>query len=82
MGAKGVTKDQERAISSLKVLSGDKLKLVSDFIEYLKDREEWEATFEVLANKKMMADIKAAEEDWKARRKERFIPWDKVKRSV
>ena len=82
MGAKGVTKDQERAISSLKVLSGDKLKLVSDFIEYLKDREEWEATFEVLANKKMMADIKAADEDWKTRRKERFIPWDKVKRSV
>ena len=82
MGAKGVTKYQERAISSLKVLSGDKLKLVSDFIEYLKDREEWEATFEVLANKKMMADIKAADEDWKTRRKERFIPWDKVKRSV
>lgn len=82
MGAKELTKYQERAISSLKVLSGDKLKLVTDFIEYLKDREEWEATFEVLANEKMMADIKAAEEDWKAEKKQKFISWSKVKRSV
>ena len=82
MGVKALKKYQERAVSSLKELPEDKLRLLLDFIEYLKDRDEWEATWEIMFNNKMMADIKAANADWKAGRREMFIPWEKIRRNV
>jgi len=73
---------QKEAVSSLNGLSEEKLKVALDFIEYLKDREEWEATWEILGNRKMMKEIKMANNDWGKKRKESFIPWEKVKRNV
>ncbi len=73
---------QEEAVSSLNELSEEKLKVALDFIEYLKDREEWEASWEILGNKKMMEEIKIADDDWKRGQRKNFIPWEKVKRNV
>ncbi len=69
---------QKEAVSSLNELSEEKLKVALDFIEYLKDREEWEATWEVLGNKKMMEEIKIADDDWEKGQRKNFVSWEKV----
>ena len=73
---------QKEAVSSLNELSEEKLKVALDFIEYLKDREEWEASWEILGNKKMMEEIKIADKDWGKGEKENFVSWERVKRNV
>lgn len=82
MGAPDIEKSQDRAISALKELSEDKLRVAADFIEYLRSREEWEATWETMGDEKMMADIRAADEDWEAGRREKFTSWGKMKSNV
>jgi len=52
---------------------------VLDFI-YLEEKGEWEATLEVLRDEETMEHIKVADDAWKARRMEEFMPWEKVKR--
>ena len=49
-----------------------------DFIEYLEGEKE--ATLEVLRDEETMEHIKVADDAWKARRMEEFMPWKKVKR--
>ncbi|MFQ6073095.1 MAG: DUF2281 domain-containing protein, partial [Methanosarcinales archaeon] len=39
---------EKRVIEKIKTLSEDRLKTVIDFIEYLEEKESWEATLEVL----------------------------------
>jgi len=56
-----IKKYEERALASLKRLPEEKLRTAVDFIEYLQSREEWEASWETLTDKQMMADIEAAE---------------------
>ena len=73
---------QEEAVSSLNELSEEKLKVALDFIEYLKNREEWESTWEILGNKKMMEEIKIADDDWEKGQRRNFISWEKLKRNV
>lgn len=75
-------KYEERALASLRRLPEEKMRAAIDFMEYLQSKEEWEATWETLTNKQMMAAIEAAEEDWKTGRRENFLPWDQVKRDV
>ena len=82
MRAREIKEFRDRAISSLKELPEDKLRVAVDFIEYLRSREEWEATWEIMGDEKMMADIKAADEDWEAGRSGKFTPWDEIKRNV
>lgn len=73
---------QERVVSSLRELSQDRLKVVLDFVEYLRSREEWEATADILGDEKTVSAIRAAESDWQAGRKEKFVPGDRAKRRV
>ena len=43
------------------------------------DLEAWRETFEIMADKKLMAQIKQADVDWKTGKKEAYMSWDKVK---
>ena len=70
---------QRRVMEKIKALSLERLKVVLDFIEYLEEKEEWEATLEVLKDKETMEHIKAADDAWEAKRMEEFVPWEKVK---
>ena len=63
-------------------LDDDKIKVAVSFMEFLEEKERWEATKEILASPQMVADIEEADKAWKAGRKEEFIPWEKVKRNV
>ncbi len=73
---------KRKAIKKLDVLSSDRLKVVLDFIEYLEQKEELDATLEILADEESMRNIKAADQDWEAGRMQEFTPWNKVKRHV
>jgi len=63
-------------------LPEDKIKVAISFMEFLEEKERWEATKEILANPRMAADIEAADKAWKEGRKEEFISWEEVKHSV
>ncbi len=66
-----------RANELLRGLSPERLQFVVGFLEFLR---EWEATWDILTDPKMMAMIRKAEADRKAGRKDAFIPWERVKR--
>jgi hypothetical protein len=53
-----------------------------DFVEYLTEKEEWEATQEILSDGNAMKNIKEADEAWEDKREEEFISWDVVKKDV
>jgi len=74
-----VVEYQRRVVEKIKALSLERLKVVLDFIEYHEEKEELEATLEVLNDKETMEHIKAADDAWEARRMEEFMPWEKVK---
>lgn len=73
---------KKEARKTINELSEEKLRVAMDFLGYLKQKEEMEATLEVLSSRALMAQIVAAEEAIKKGRLEEFIPWEKVKRDV
>lgn len=72
-------KQAKRAIDEL---SEEKVRVAVDFIDYLKEKEEMEATLEILSSHELMAQIEEAERAIKKGKFEEFIPWEKVKRNV
>ena len=77
-----VVEYQRRVMEKIKTLSLERLKVVLDFIEYLEEKEELEATLEVLKDEETMENIKAADDAWEAGRIEEFMPWEKVRGDV
>jgi hypothetical protein len=63
-------------------LSEEKLRVAVDFLGYLKEKEEMEATPEILSSHELMAQIEEAGEAINKGRSDEFIPWEKVKRHV
>lgn len=73
---------RKEAKKALDELSEKKLRVAVDFLGYLKEKEEMEATLEVLSSHELMAQIDEAEEAINKGRSDEFIPWEKVKRDV
>ncbi len=78
MGVKAAEAYKKKAIAALQELSEARLKVALDFIEYLKDKEEWEATWEVMADPETMEALREADEDRKAGRRDHFTPLEEV----
>ena len=78
MSIKAAETYRKKATAALQELSAERLKAALDFIEYLKDKEEWEATWEVMADPETMEAIREADEDWKMGRMDRFTPLKEV----
>ena len=72
-------KEAKKAIDEL---SNEKIKVAIDFMDYLKEKEEMEATLEILASHEIMAQIEEAEKAIKKGKLDEFIPWEKIKRNV
>ena len=70
---------EQRLEATLTALSPDKLAQVADFAEYLRSREEWEATQELLNDPAMRADVD--EERVQAERGETRA-WREIQRRV
>ncbi|HPA47911.1 MAG TPA: hypothetical protein PK395_19255 [bacterium] len=70
---------QERLHAVLAELPPKKLEQVVDFAEYLKSREEWDATMELLSDSEMRRDVEEGR-DQAVRGKGR--PWREVRQHV
>jgi hypothetical protein len=73
---------KRQAKKTLEELSPEKIKVAVDFLEYLKEKEEMEATLEVLSSRELMSQLKSAEAAIRRGKFEEFIPWEKVRRNV
>ena len=70
---------KKKAKEAIETLSDTKARVALDFINYLREREEWDATAELLSDKKLLMDYKAAREEIK---KGNTIKWKDIKRNV
>jgi hypothetical protein len=43
------------------------------------DMEAWRETFEIMADKKLMRQIRQADSDWASRAKDSYVSWDDLK---
>jgi hypothetical protein len=73
---------KREAKKAIDELSNEKIKVAIDFMDYLKEKEEMEATLEILSSRELMAQIEDAEKAIKKGKLDEFIPWEKVKRNV
>lgn len=73
---------KREAKKAIEELSDEKIKVAIDFMDYLKEKEEMEATLEILSSRELMAQIEEAEKAIKKGKLDEFIPWEKVKRNV
>lgn len=73
---------KREAKKAIDELSNEKVKVVIDFIDYLKEKEEMEATLEILSSRELMAQIEEAEKAIKKGKLDEFVPWGKVRRNV
>ena len=60
-------------------LSEDKAKVAVSFLEFLEEKECWEATKEILKDRELMASIQRGKEDIV---KGRVRPWREAKKNV
>jgi hypothetical protein len=70
---------KSKLLKELKSLSEERVKALADFAAYLREREEWETTAEVLGNKEMARQIKRSRKDWAEGGKGYFVPLDELK---
>jgi hypothetical protein len=68
-----------KLIEEVKSLSEERVKAVADFAAYLKEREEWEATAEILGNQKLAQQVKESRKAWTEGRKGGFISLEELK---
>ena len=73
---------KREARKAINELSYEKVKVAIDFINYLKEKEEMEATLEILSSRELTAQIEEAERAIKKGNLDEFLPWEKVKRNV
>ena len=70
---------QQQAVELIKQLSMEKLKAGVDYLNYLQDKEAWEATHELASDPKIVKSLERAEADVKAGRLKR---WSDVRQDV
>lgn len=68
-----------KLLEEVKSLSEERIKALADFAAYLREREEWEATVEILGNKEMEQRISKSRRAWTEGRKEEFVTLDEIK---
>ena len=68
---------KERITRALEELSPSHLSSVLDFIEYLRDKQAWRETREILGNKELMSQLKEADREWRggSYKEGEYIEW-------
>ena len=70
---------QQQAVELIKQLSTENLRAGVDYLAYLQDKEEWEATRELAGDPEIAKGLERAKADIKAGRLKR---WDDVRRDL
>jgi hypothetical protein len=68
-----------KLMEEVKSLSEGRVKAVADFAAYLKEREEWEATGEILGNQELARQVKESRKAWAEDRKGEFVSLEELK---
>ncbi len=74
-----VSEYKNKVAEGLRQLTPRQVKEVFDFMTYLRIKEEWEATQEVLSDKDLLKSIQRAERDVKAGR---VKAWEEIREDV
>lgn len=64
---------KKKLLEEVEELSEPRLRAVLDFASFLREREEWGATLEILGDEEVMAAIQRSREAWAAGRTEEFV---------
>ena len=70
---------QQEAMTLIEQLPIEKLRAAIDYMNYLYDKEAWEATYELASNPEIVKSLERAEADEKAGR---LKSWDDVRRDI
>lgn len=70
---------KSKVTKGLSQLTPGQVKEVFDFMTYLRIKEEWDATQEVLSDKDLLRSILRSEQDLKA---ERVKSWEEIREDV
>ena len=70
---------KSKLLEEVKSLSEERVKALADFAAYLKEREEWEATAEIMGDEQMVEQVKESRKAWAEGRKEEFVPLNELK---
>ncbi|OGW73304.1 MAG: hypothetical protein A3J72_10100 [Nitrospirae bacterium RIFCSPHIGHO2_02_FULL_40_19] len=78
-----INKDERRfnlrtATKKVSDITVDELKTIIHEV-IAEDLEAWRETFEIMADKKLMAQIKQSDTDWRTGKKEAYVSWDELK---
>ncbi|MCL4459195.1 MAG: hypothetical protein M1136_10350 [Chloroflexi bacterium] len=68
-----------KLLEQVKSLSEERVKALADFAAYLKEREEWEATAEILGNEELAQQVKTSRKAWAESRKGEFVSLEELK---
>ena len=68
-----------KLLEEVKSLSEARVKAVADFAAYLKEREEWEATGEILGDEELAQQVKESRKAWAEGRKGEFVSLEDLK---
>ena len=66
------------SVKKVSDMSVDELKSVIHQV-ITEDMEAWRETFEIMADKKLMRQIRQADSDWVSRAKDSYVSWDDLK---
>jgi hypothetical protein len=70
---------KSRLLEELESLSEERIKALADFAGYLRQREEWESTAEILGNEELAEEIGRSRQVWSEGRREEFLSLDELK---
>lgn len=76
--AKGKT-IRQRLLKELDGLSDERMEVLTDMAAFLREREEWEATYEVLANTRLLKGVQNSKAAWATGKRDEFVPLAKLK---
>jgi len=68
-----------KLMEEVKSLSEGRVKALADFAAYLKEREEWEATGEILGDEQLAEQVKESREAWAQGRRGEFVSLEELK---
>jgi hypothetical protein len=68
-----------KLLEEVRSLSEERVKAVADFAAYLKEREEWEATAEILGDEELVQQVKESRKAWAEGRKGEFVSLEELK---
>ena len=70
---------RDRLLKEVEALSEERIKALADFAAYLREREDWEATAEILGNEEMTQDIMRSRNAWAQGLNEDFVSLEELK---